>query len=166
MLPPAASPHDRGRPGSSPAGSSAAHGYDRYRSPDPVAAASRGTRTAARFAAGPYSQLQAVCGISQSLTRHGDTDVPPVTHTPPARQSDGGQFNQISPSLTPRLNPHSARGTDGGLAPRDFVPWRFSDAGLRAVWRGSSLPASENLHTSGSQRHPQSSLDRRSDPRP
>lgn len=32
--------------------------------------------------------------------------------------------------LWPRLNPHRARGTDGAPLPRDFVPWRFSDAGL------------------------------------
>ena len=33
------------------------------------------------------------------------------------------------------LNPHRARGTDGALPVRDFVPWRFSDAGLRACRR-------------------------------
>ena len=64
------------------------------------------------------------------------TPAPPVVHTHPARQCDGhGQFDPTLPSLTPRLNPHRARGTDGASLPRDFVPWRFSDAGLRACGR-------------------------------
>src|SRR5260370_8442826 len=29
---------------------------------------------------------------------------------------------------------------------RDFVPWRFSDAGRRSAWLASWVPASENLH--------------------
>jgi hypothetical protein len=29
---------------------------------------------------------------------------------------------------------------------RDFVPWRFSDAGRRSAWWPSCVPASENLH--------------------
>src|SRR6266700_6150548 len=36
----------------------------------------------------------------------------------------------------PRLNLRSARGTAG--APRDFVPWRFLDAGRHSAWKGSS----------------------------
>jgi hypothetical protein len=57
--------------------------------------------------------------------------VPPVTHTRPAKQGDGGgQFDPTSPNLTPRPNPHRTRGIAAALLPRDFVPWRFSDAGL------------------------------------
>ena len=33
-------------------------------------------------------------------------------------------------------NPHSARGTLGCPTHRDFVPWRFSDAGRHAAWMG------------------------------
>ena len=33
--------------------------------------------------------------------------------------------------------------------PRDFVPWCISDAGLYGAGMGSSLPASEMLHTTG-----------------
>jgi hypothetical protein len=36
---------------------------------------------------------------------------------------------------------------------RDFVPWRFSDAGRISVWRPACLPASENLHKSGHSRN-------------
>ena len=49
-------------------------------------------------------------------------------------------------SLAPRLNPHSARRTAGCTTYRDFVPWRFSDAGHRSAWLDRRLPASENLH--------------------
>jgi hypothetical protein len=31
---------------------------------------------------------------------------------------------------------------------RDFVPWRFSDAGCRSAWLDRRTPASENLHMS------------------
>jgi hypothetical protein len=37
--------------------------------------------------------------------------------------------------LTPRLNRHRARGTDGAPTSCDFVPRRFSDAALRACGR-------------------------------
>ena len=47
----------------------------------------------------------------------------------------GGRSDQPRPTLTPRLNPHSARGTDGAPTSRDFVPRRFSDAGLRVCGR-------------------------------
>src|SRR4029077_16935414 len=40
-----------------------------------------------------------------------------------------------SPNLTPRLNPHRARGTDGAPTSRDFVPRRFSDVGRPSMWR-------------------------------
>ena len=39
---------------------------------------------------------------------------------------------------TPRPNPHSARGTAAAHYHRDFVPWRFSDAGRRSAWMASS----------------------------
>src|SRR5215469_13491805 len=58
--------------------------------------------------------------------------VPTVTHTHPPAQRLGGQLDPISLSLTPRPNPHRAGGTDSASPPRDFVPWRFFDAGLRA----------------------------------
>jgi hypothetical protein len=32
---------------------------------------------------------------------------------------------------------------------RDFVPWRFSDAGRRSAWLASWVPASENLRGTG-----------------
>src|SRR6516164_9775736 len=32
---------------------------------------------------------------------------------------------------------------------RDFVPWRFSDAGRRSAWLASWVPASENLRKEG-----------------
>jgi hypothetical protein len=31
---------------------------------------------------------------------------------------------------------------------RDFLPWRFSDAGRRSAWLASCVPASENLRIS------------------
>src|SRR6516162_10079878 len=58
--------------------------------------------------------------------------VPTVTHTHPPAQRLPRQLDPISLSLTPRPNPHRAGGTDSASPPRDFVPWRFSDAGLRA----------------------------------
>jgi hypothetical protein len=48
--------------------------------------------------------------------------VQPVTHTHPATQSDwGGRPDPTSSNLTPRPNPHRARGTDGAPTYRDFV---------------------------------------------
>jgi hypothetical protein len=47
----------------------------------------------------------------------------------------------------PTRNPHSAHSTVG--APRAFVPWCISDAGLYGAGMGSSLPASEMLHMVG-----------------
>jgi hypothetical protein len=49
--------------------------------------------------------------------------------------------------------------SDSAPPPRDFVPWRFSDAGLRACGGPCQLPASENLHKSG---HPRIAPDGRS----
>jgi hypothetical protein len=42
----------------------------------------------------------------------------------------------------------SARGRERQTS-RDFVPWRFLDAGRLSATRISSLPASKNLHSSG-----------------
>ena len=58
--------------------------------------------------------------------------LPTVTHTHPPAQRLGRLLEPISLSLTPRPNPHRAGGTDSASPPRDFVPWRFSDAGLPA----------------------------------
>jgi hypothetical protein len=55
-----------------------------------------------------------------------------------------GQPLQSSPTKpSPRLNPHSARGTLCPHTSRDFVPWRFSDAGRHSAWRGSSCRRSK-----------------------
>ena len=45
---------------------------------------------------------------------------------------------------------------------RDFVPWRFSDAGHWSAWIVPPSPASENLHT-GSRRRPNSDVQRNVD---
>ena len=58
--------------------------------------------------------------------------LPTVTHTHPPAQRLRRQLDPTSLSLTPRPNPHRAGGTDSASPPRDFVPWRFSDAGLPA----------------------------------
>src|SRR5262249_12706860 len=39
------------------------------------------------------------------------------------------RLDPTSSDLTPRPNPHRARGIEGAPSSRDFVPWRFSDAG-------------------------------------
>jgi hypothetical protein len=44
------------------------------------------------------------------------------------------RFSSKSTRLSPRQNPHSARGA-AFLPSRDFVPWRFSNAGRPRVWR-------------------------------
>src|SRR5260370_27867520 len=49
-------------------------------------------------------------------------------------------IRSTSSSLTPRPNPHRAGGTDSAPPPRDFVPWRFSDAGLRACGGPGHFP--------------------------
>jgi hypothetical protein len=36
---------------------------------------------------------------------------------------------------------------------RDFLPWRFSDAGRQRVWIDPRLPAAENLHKHGQMSH-------------
>ena len=73
--------------------------------------------------------------------------VQPVAHTHPMGQSDwGGRFDPTSPNLTPRLNPHRARGTDGAPS---FPRFRASALFRRRssnLWPASSSPASQNLH--------------------
>ena len=60
----------------------------------------------------------------------------PVTHTPiPPRKATGRSLDPTSSNLTSRPNPHRARGTDRAPTFRDFVPWRFSDAGRPSMWR-------------------------------
>ena len=54
-------------------------------------------------------------------------------------------LGSTSPTLTLTPNPHSPA-LAGCPTPRDFVPWRFSDAGLSSAWMVLCLPASENLH--------------------
>src|SRR6516165_1842463 len=72
--------------------------------------------------------------------RHPCPAAPAVLVSPsptpiPQRNATGRRLDSTSPNLTPRLNPHRARGTDGAPTSRDFVPRRFSDAGLRACGR-------------------------------
>jgi hypothetical protein len=60
----------------------------------------------------------------------------PVTHTPiPPCKATGRWLDPTSSNLTPRPNLHRARGTDRAPTFRDFVPWRFSDAGRPSMWR-------------------------------
>ena len=61
--------------------------------------------------------------------------VAPHPHPSSEAKQLGRALSPTSPNLTPRLNPHRARGTDGAPTSRDFVPRRFSDAGLRACGR-------------------------------
>jgi len=49
----------------------------------------------------------------------------------------GNRYNPASASANPRRNPHSARGAAPAYV-RDFVPWRFLDAGRRSAWIASS----------------------------
>ena len=46
----------------------------------------------------------------------------------------------------PTCDPHSARCSAGCHTSRDFVPWRFLDAGQLSLRSVSSLPASKNQH--------------------
>jgi hypothetical protein len=47
------------------------------------------------------------------------------------------------------FDPHSTRCTAGCHTSRDFVHWRFLDAGQLSLLSVSSLPASKNQHTTG-----------------
>jgi hypothetical protein len=78
-----------------------------------------------------------------------------ATHTPlvhaTRRTHSSSQSNRVdrcgqsSPHRTTPLNPHSAR-CNGAPHPRDFVPWRFSDAGRKSAWLLPAFRRSENLH--------------------
>ena len=54
----------------------------------------------------------------------------------PRRKATGRRLDPTSSDLTPRPNPHRARGTDGAPTSRDFVPRRFSDAGRPGAYKG------------------------------
>jgi hypothetical protein len=53
----------------------------------------------------------------------------------PRRKATRRHLDPTSSNLTPRPNPHRARGTDRAPAPAIFVPWRFSDADRPSVSR-------------------------------
>jgi hypothetical protein len=61
----------------------------------------------------------------------------------PRRQGRRSRLNFSNTRADP--NPHSVRGTAGCRPHRDFVPWRFSDAGLSCTRMALCSPASENL---------------------
>src|SRR5216684_1743753 len=71
-----------------------------------------------------YFPLQSLC--------HNAKVVHAFESNTPFEKLPGTQIN------VPRLNLHSARGTTGAPLSRDFVPWRFSDAGRRSAWIASS----------------------------
>src|ERR1700751_3181889 len=50
---------------------------------------------------------------------------------------------------SPTCDPYSARCSAGCHTSRDFVPWRFLDAGQLSLWSVLSLPASKNQHRRG-----------------
>src|SRR5262249_24989763 len=54
--------------------------------------------------------------------------------------------SRLSSRAAPTHNSHSARCLAWRQTSRDFVPWRFLDAGRLSARRRSSLPASKNLH--------------------
>ena len=88
--------------------------------------------------------------MSQSvlLAPHSDHRNPPVTCL--------AFNNQLTPRVALPSAPsahrqipiaeHLARRARPTRPNRGFVPWRFSYAGRRRLWRGSRRPASENLH--------------------
>jgi hypothetical protein len=51
--------------------------------------------------------------------------------------------------IFPLASPHSTRFSAGCHTSRDFVPWRFLDAGQLSLPSVSSLPASKNQYNSG-----------------
>ena len=57
--------------------------------------------------------------------------------------------SRLPSRVVPTCNPHSARCSARCHTSRDFVPWRFLDAGQLILWSVSSLPASKNQHKSG-----------------
>src|ERR1700756_2790960 len=60
--------------------------------------------------------------------------------------------SRLPPRAPPTCDPHSARCSAGCHTSRDFVPWRFLDAGQLSLRSVSSLPASKNQHNIGSER--------------
>jgi hypothetical protein len=57
--------------------------------------------------------------------------------------------SRLPSRAAPTCDPHSARCSAGCHTSRDFVPWRFLDAGQLSLRSVSSLPASKNQHRSG-----------------
>src|SRR6516164_10355507 len=54
--------------------------------------------------------------------------------------------SRLPSRAAPTCEPHSARCSAGCHTSRDFVPWRFLDAGQLSLWSVLSLPASKNQH--------------------
>ena len=54
--------------------------------------------------------------------------------------------SRLPSRAAPTCDPHSARCSAGCHTSRDFVPWRFLDAGQLSLRSVSSLPASKNQH--------------------
>jgi hypothetical protein len=81
-----------------------------------------------------------------------------ITETPRSRVSLASTvlLNPIGSHRMPHAqqpNRHRARGTASHIPSRDFLLWRFSNAGPSRSVRGAvrHRPASENLHMNGSQ---------------
>src|SRR6267378_1081622 len=55
-----------------------------------------------------------------------------------AHAREPGRVQWTSSRSPPTYDPHSTRCTAGCHTSRDFVPWRFSDAGRRSAWIASS----------------------------
>ena len=106
----------------------------------------------------------AVAGLAQSQHFDCDTSVDlhrllhaSITETPRSRVSLASTV-LLNPIGSHRLthaqqtNRHRARGTASHIPSRDFLLWRFSNAGPSRSVRGAvrHRPASENLHISGS----------------
>ncbi len=56
----------------------------------------------------------------------------------PAEMSIALSRAHVHARMHPTYDPHSTRCTAGCHTSRDFVPWRFSDAGRRSAWIASS----------------------------
>jgi hypothetical protein len=100
------------------------------RSPFPLALGRQRTCShRAKIATSPHRQS---CPVTCAPLVH------PCTHPHPARKAaTRDRFAPTASAPTPPPNPHSARciGPRGAVATsiRDFVPWRFSDAGCTSV---------------------------------
>src|ERR1022692_4671645 len=86
-----------------------------------------------------------------------------ITETPRSRVSFASTvllnpIGSLRPSHAQKPNRHRARGTALRILSRDFLLWRFSNAGHKPPVRGADRhgPASENLHTTGLMRKKQS----------